>query len=434
MAKTNILTRGKKARAEQLALGGHLDEAEALYGAVCKVDPLDAEALVKLAIVQSRLGRHAKAEAHVRRAVLLAPKMQFAREVLATILQHRSKADEATAVLESAVAAAPHSSEKLLTLGRLLEKQGRMQEAFAHYHQALDLQHETPYVLAKRAELMEREGRVDEASRIVDRGLAAEPRHPELNLVAARLERRAGNEAAAVVRLEALLSRPLADDAAADARILLAQLHDRIGNVDRVIPLLVEGRRRVAQLTDPGGRDADRFLARIAAWRNWLSPHLPASVEPSSQPADGPSDAPIFVIGFLRSGTTLLEQVLDSHPNLQALNEKPMGPVVEQAFVEMTGGGSHALSGLTAAQAAALRAVYWGEAARHCTRQAGTRLVDKEPLNLIRAPLLWRIFPEARFVLTLRHPCDVTLACLMQNFGHANIMSAFADLDSMATL
>jgi len=429
MRKKNILTKGKKAKAEQLALSNHLVEAGVLFASVCKTDPLDVEAWVKLAVIRCRLGQYAEAESCARRALRLEPNLAFAQQTLATILQYQGKAEDASAVLESGLAQRPNSSERLLNLAAMREKQGRVEEEFKLYHHALALQPDTPYVLSKKGDLLEKEGRLAEAEEIVARGLAREPGHPELNLVVARLNRRAGRHAEAAARLEAVLHRPMSSDTGADIHILLGQLNDLLGKTSKVLPHLLEGKRRLALDMDPNGEVRRRFLDWVATNRAWLSERLLAL--PQSAPAS-PEETPIFVIGFPRSGTTLLEQVLDSHPRLQGLNEKPMGELMEDAFCTITQGKPDALASLSEEQIDSLRQVYWQEAARHGERQADTLLVDKQPLNIIRVPLLWRVFPRARFILTIRHPCDVVLGCLMQKFGFNNLMSAFATLESTA--
>lgn len=430
MAKKNILTKGKKAKAEQLALAHQLVEAEALFASVCKIDPMDAEAWVKRGVIQCRLGRYAEAESHVRRSLLLAPSLSFAREALATILQYQGKAAEASVLLQKALEERPDSAQSLADLASLRENQGRVEEAFALYHQALDLQPETPYVLAKRGELLEKEGRVEEADAVIARGLACEPHSPDLNLMAAKLERRRGKSAEAVVRLEGMLHLPMSRDALAEVHILLGQLHDLLGNADVVLTHLIKGKRLVSAEADPDGSGCVRFLDRIENIQAWARD----CTEIASHAEFSAQEAPVFLIGFLRSGTTLLEQILDSHPRVQALNEKPMAAVMEREFIKIAQGKPGALKDLSVNQLRELHQAYWGEAALHCDRQQDTFLVDKQPLNIVRVPLLWRAFPQSPFILAVRHPCDVVLGCLMQKFGYNNVMSGFADLESIALL
>jgi len=431
MAKKNILTKGKKIQAEQLALDNRWEEAQALYASICKADPMDAEAWAKMGATRFRLGQHNEAESCARRALLLAPKLSFARQTLATILQHQGKLDEASSILQGSLAQQPNSSEALVNLARLRENQGRQKEAFDLYHQALDLQPESPYVLAKRGELLEKEGRLAEAETTLARGLAQTPGSPILNLAAARLDRRSNRHAEAAARLEAVLHQPMPQDLGMEIHLLLGQLHDRLGNTDKVLPHLLEGKRRMALVADPDGSSRTRFLARCDTARACLSDRLQHSSQkqPSSQ-----NDAPVFLIGFPRSGTTLLEQILDSHPGLQTLDEKPMAEVMERAFLDMPPSGPDALADLSDAQITTLRRIYFDEAAHHVARQPNTLLVDKLPLNIVRVPLLWRVFPEARFILAIRHPCDVTLSCLMQSFGINDAMAGFDSLENVAEI
>ena len=431
MAKKNILTQGKKIQAERLALDNRWEEAQALYASVCKADPTDAEAWVKLGATRFRLGRYDEAESCARRALLLAPNLAFARQTLATVLQHQGKLDEASNILQGSLAQRPNSPEVLVGLARLREMQGRVKEAFDLYHLALDLQPDSPYVLAKRGELLEKEGRLLEAEETIARGVAQMPGSPILNLAAARLDRRMGRHAEAAARLETVLGQPMPQDLGMEIHLLLGQLHDRLGNTNKVLPHLLEGKRRMALTTDPDGSGRARFLVRCDTARAWVTDRLVASsqAEPSSH-----DETPVFLIGFPRSGTTLLEQVLDSHPRLQTLDEKPMAEVMERTFLEMTGSGSDALADLDQEQIATLRQAYFDEAARHVVRQPGTLLVDKMPLNIVRVPLLWRVFPEARFILAIRHPCDVTLSCLMQSFGINDAMVGFVSLENVAEI
>lgn len=430
MAKKNVLTAGKKLKAEQAAHAGNLDQAHTLFASICKLDPTDADAWAKLGALRFRLGRYDEAESCARRALLLSPKLTFAQQTLATVLQHKGKPDEASSILQNALAQSPQSPESLIDLARLREKQGLVQEAFELYHQALNLRPDSPYVLAKRGELFEKEGRLVEAEECIARGLAQMPNSPILNLSAARLDRRMGRHAEAAARLEAVIDQPLTQDLGMEIHLLLGQIYDRLGNTNKALPHSIEGKHRMALRSDPDGSSRARFLAKCGTARSWLTDRLVAS----SRAAPQPYEAPVFLIGFPRSGTTLLEQILDSHPRLQTLDEKPMVEVLKRAFLEMAGNRTDALADLTDDQIFELRKIYWEEAARHVIRRPGTMLVDKLPLNIVDVPLLWRIFPEARFILAIRHPCDVTLSCLMQNFGVNDAMVGFISLEGVATI
>lgn len=410
---------------------GKVEEAVAGYREAIRLQPdyPDAHYLLGNALMETG-GLH-EAEAHLRRAISLRPDFFGALSDLGAILLMMGRVDEAPAILQRALALRPESPEALANLASLLERDERVEEALALYRRALRAQPDSLDVLAKQAELLEKTGRLAEAADAIERGLAREPGHPVLNLVAARLDRREGRYAGAAARLEAALSRQMPQDASGNIHLLLGQLYDRMGQTEKVLDHLAEGKRRTASAADPGGASRLRFMRKIDTAKTWLNDRLIAAA--GAHPAS-PVDMPVFLIGFPRSGTTLLEQVLGSHPALQTMEEKPAAAAMEQAFLAMTGGGADALADLGQGQIATLRQAYFDEAARHVKRQPGTLLVDKLPLNTVRVPLLWRVFPEARFILAIRHPCDVTLSCLMQNFGANDAMAGFVSLEGVTEI
>lgn len=216
---------------------------------------------------------------------------------------------------------------------------------------------------------------------------------------------------------------------AGEVQVLLGQLHDRLGDASKAFPLFVEGKRRLAMANRSGEADASRYLDSIRSASHYLSSRL---VESAAGEADSADDAPVFLVGFPRSGTTLLEQILDCHPALQTLEEKPAAAAMEKVFLSWVGERIEGLADLDPGQVSDLRQAYFAEVGRHVERRSGTTLVDKLPLNLVRVPLIWRVFPNARFIFALRHPCDVCLSCFMQNFSVNDAMASFFSLESTA--
>jgi hypothetical protein len=154
------------------------------------------------------------------------------------------------------------------------------------------------------------------------------------------------------------------------------------------------------------------------------------------QAADVPDeqDSPVFLLGFPRSGTTLLEQILGAHSGLAAMEEES---VIAQlgAQLELEEEDYLAQLGqLPEAQLEELREQYFRLASQHTSLQAGQRLLDKFPLNTIHLPLIQRLFPRAKLVLALRHPCDVVLSCFMQEFELNDAMVHFTSLSETTDL
>ncbi|HET7930584.1 MAG TPA: sulfotransferase [Rhodanobacteraceae bacterium] len=152
------------------------------------------------------------------------------------------------------------------------------------------------------------------------------------------------------------------------------------------------------------------------------------------RPLRGPSalQSPVFVIGFPRSGTTMLEQMLDAHPDFRSMDERGF---IYQLIERMEHAGQRYpadLASLTQEDAEQLRAVYWRLVGHTLPDLGQRRLVDKNPLNMLCLPLILRLFPEARIILCLRHPCDVLLSCCMQAFRSPAFMVMCSTLPRLA--
>jgi tetratricopeptide (TPR) repeat protein len=162
---------------------------------------------------------------------------------------------------------------------------------------------------------------------------------------------------------------------------------------------------------------ARRLALTTAEWMaSWAAPRL--------QP-DGRS--PVFLVGFPRSGTTLLDTMLMGHPDIQVLEERRA-----LARLETEIGGLGGIAQLDTAGVRAAQGRYFEIVSEYADVGPGALLIDKAPLALNRAVLVHRLFPDARFILVLRHPADVILSCFMTAFALNPPMANFLRLDTAA--
>jgi hypothetical protein len=117
------------------------------------------------------------------------------------------------------------------------------------------------------------------------------------------------------------------------------------------------------------------------------------------------------------------------HPGIEVLEEEP---TLMSAMVAL--GGFDAIPGATADQVKAARDAYFKTARSRTPLEPGKLLVDKNPLATNNLPIIRRLFPDARIILALRHPCDVVLSCYITNFKPNNAMASFLQLDTAAEL
>jgi Flp pilus assembly protein TadD len=263
----------------------------------------------------------------------------------------------------------------------------------------------------------------------LDRDALTLPQRIEFDFARATLAERSGNHAVARELLES--AGPLNDDDYAHY-FALAKCCDKLGDGAATMQALAQAHaRQTAQLkaVNPANYSAQASalpatVVRTDAeqYRRW-----PVYRAPQAQ------DSPVFVVGFPRSGTTLLEQMLDAHPRLQSMDENP--------FFDRLAGKLRAhdprilddLSVLRQYDCDELRKRYRVMAAAKVAIRADAQLVDKNPLNLLWLPFIHRLFPNAKYILCLRHPCDVLLSCYMQNFRSGLLAAACENLPRLAT-
>jgi hypothetical protein len=143
--------------------------------------------------------------------------------------------------------------------------------------------------------------------------------------------------------------------------------------------------------------------------------------------------AHIFMVGFPRSGTTLLEQVLGSHPAVVTSNEKPTLDDSTREFLR-TPGDVKRLAALRGAGLHQYRDAYWQRVREHGIAVAGRVFIDKQPYHTLQLPLILRLFPAAKIVFSVRDPRDVVLSCFRRRFLMSAPNFQFLTLDGAASL
>jgi hypothetical protein len=149
---------------------------------------------------------------------------------------------------------------------------------------------------------------------------------------------------------------------------------------------------------------------------------------PINSITEQPDLVPVFLVGFPRSGTTLLDTILRSHSNIDVVEEQPLVSSA-QAFVKKIGYPELAQV-LPKEVISGARKAYITELDKHREPTDNKSiLIDKLPLNIVQIPLIQQLYPRAKFILALRHPLDTILSCWMQNFKLNSAMANMVDLD-----
>jgi Tfp pilus assembly protein PilF len=316
-------------------------------------------------------------------------------------------------VWQRALGLAPRNADLIGMVGHQYQGMRRPEKALACFAQAAAADPRAVNPRISRAVLCEKSHRLEEARAAVEECLAIDPKDDQARYFAAVLDRREGKLETAENRLRDLMaSEPRHPFVRYACRYELAQILDRHGQGDEAMRFLGEAKQIVRSLTDTsvllqgydqGAERVRRFTQSLpkTILRTWADQFPQDKREPIPPLA--------FLGGHPRSGTTLLEQVLDAHPGVAGLDEPT-------AFLDVLEPEFHKSKELSIARLNTLRRLYTQALLREVgSAGAGKLLLDKNPSPTARLPLWLKVFPELRVLIALRDPRDVVLSCYFQN-------------------
>jgi tetratricopeptide (TPR) repeat protein len=446
----------QRLRAEILKKQGREQESIWKYEDLVLAHPDDFDGWNNLGNAKHGVGDFDGAMIALHRAREIDPTSSLVHTNIGRLLISMDRNQEACMMLEKAALLTPNDPAPLLELGRVLTSMDHAGNALRALGTAArlnpkdpnifvaigiafsdlsdQLQAERAFRFAVQADpdfapaylnlgiLLEKANRVDELETLVASARARKLAGNEIDYLDALLLSRKGDpqkalELARTVRPGAIHSASLYQ--------FIGQLADKIGDVDGAYAAYEDMNR--AQAESPLGVAVDRsaYQRAIAG----LTVKTTADWYASWPTADVPSglQSPVFLVGFPRSGTTLLDTILMGHSGTHVLEEIPIIETISKQV-----GDFDNIAALGKDDIADLRALYFAELEKASPPPADAMVIDKNPLSMIRMPLIHRLFPDAKIILAMRHPCDVVLSNFMQNFKPTEAMASFLDLPNAA--
>jgi tetratricopeptide (TPR) repeat protein len=349
---------------------GRLEAARSQLHTALALSPKNADAMFNMGNLRMALGRHADAENYFRRAAAMQQTDPLIRSQLGESLAHQSLLDKSRTEFDKVLKANPRFAPALAGLATVERLAGRFVEAEQLYRRALEVDPRLPAALVGLS--VSRRMRPDDAQWLAD-----------------------------TEQLAANTESPLDE---ASLRFALGKGYDDLGRYAQAFSNYERGNLLLKPLAKPyDAREYSRFV-------NDMSCVYTPEVIKEATAGGSSSTTPVFVVGMPRSGTSLVEQILASHPAVAGIGE------LEFWTDELRSDATRIRRELLPAQVRQKMAANYLHVLKSRHPEAG-HVVDKTPVNADYLGLIHSVFPDARILYVRRDPIDTCLSCYFQNFA-----------------
>ena len=477
---------------------GNFEKAEFFLRKSLEISPKDINTLVNLGCVLKDLGNSKQAEKFLRDALEINPKFDSALVNLGAVLNELGKIDEGEQFLKKALKINPNSPMALNNLGNILSKKNKNKEAELVYRKAIELKSDFFLAYDNLGSLLSKQGNLIEAEKFIEKAINYNPKFElayvnlgsikidldklleaeELFLTAIqinenynyayrnlfRLYEKTNNIKKLKNKLKTLKENKsiVYEKLLFQARIFfrekdyikakksIDQVSDEwINNTDHQTNLLYWSYK--AFIEEKVGNYDEAFKCfensqlnlkyenfNPKVFQNYIYTYRKNLdnknfvIENNSLKEN--KFSPVFLIGFPRSGTTLLDTILRSHPEIDVVEEKPLINSVEEVIKLKFKYSLDELHKLNKKDLEVLRNHYLEILKNNCENKNAKILIDKFPFQTVCLPLINLLFPNSKIIFTHRNPYDTVLSCFQQAFEPNNAMSNFRSIDSASLI
>ncbi len=379
--------------------------------------PDDVTLLQRVGVLSAQLGDFEKGFRCLEHALELSPGDSQTITMLGWAHRRAGDSDAARKHFEDMVAQHPQAPVAHVNFGDFLLGEGDNAGARSSYERALAIDPDFLTALVNLASLGEREHKFDDAKPYAERAVAIAPDNGAANINLARIDLRQGRPREAADRMHNLLGRAQLSDADIAAGFyVIGEAMDKLGEYDHAFYTFALANDTLYKqygetITSMNSVLVPESLDKIQ--RFFENEDVSAWTPPVAN--DGPS--PVFLLGFARSGTTLLDQILSAHSAIETLEEKENFRQIRNEII-LPADGLESLRTMTPDDINRYREMYWAHVREgHNIDLKKGLFIDKMPLNTMLLGLIYRIFPDAKIIFALRDPRDVVLSCFQQRFN-----------------
>jgi tetratricopeptide (TPR) repeat protein len=396
------------AQGNQCMARGAYPEAIEVFNDLLERDPHHAIALNNIGTALSKLGRYQDAENCYRSAIRVRPDFVDAYNNLGMVLRWQGHFVDSERSLRQALKLNPSQMDARINLGITLMMLSRFREATGHFKKVLKVRPRNAEALFGMGQIAGMEGRFDESEKTLKRALEVNPKMPVAWAALSSLRKMTPSDDAWLRSAEGIVTSEIPPIEAATLHFAIGKYHDDVGHFAQAFKSYKDANellKSISESYDPEARTAfvDDMI-RLHSRENIAA--MPGGTSASMKP--------VFVVGMARSGTSLTEQIIASHPQAKGAGE------LEYWSTVMRDHEAAILQGRFSSDEPAKKVVAENYL-RTLEDVSGTalRVVDKAPINSDYLGVIHSIFPKARIIYMQRDPIDTCLSCYFQNFSLA---------------
>ena len=403
------------------------------YKKAISIDSNYAEANYNMGFALSSINKPEEAIVAYNNAISIKPNYSEAYCNLGNAYKEIGKLNEAIDFYRNAISINPKYAQVYNNLGKVFQEQDKLELAMEAYKKATSLKLEYSEAWTNGAEALEKWNKLDELDdwlKQAHKNLKIVP--SDISYFQSKFLWRIKKRKEALKLISTINFKTVSENRKQGFLNLKAKCFESSQNFSKAYDCFLEMNLLAKKSNTYLNSNSDKFFANTKNQLEQLKLKLTSRATDSED--NGETISPIFLVGFPRSGTTLMDTILRSHSKIEVLEEKPT-VVAAKAAIRKNGYNEIHNKVFSIDIISEARSSYIKEFRKHIkSSDTNSVYIDKLPLNLIEVPLINQLFPSAKFILALRHPFDTILSCWMQDFEINAAMANMVDLDRIVDL
>lgn len=412
---------------------GRLEDAVVAFKKVISLSPQHVEAYNNVAATLQKQGKLEEAIKAFKKAISIKPDYAEAYYNMASTFEEKGELEQAVISYRKSISLKPGYADAYFNMASALEKQGKLKDSLNAYSKTLELNPDYSDAWSNGARVLENWNDLEHLEVWLQNAAnACKILPPRIQFFQAKLLTRNKQFEKASKVIETIEFSRFPDDLKKEFLKLEAQCFEALEEFDKAYISFSKMNALVKESSEYLRCDPDNYIQDAKDQLSKLNSRpIPNFL---NYQTEIPDSDPVFLVGFPRSGTTLLDTILRSHSSIEVVEEQPTTKVAQTFIYENF--SSDIVNQLVPLEiVAGARKAYREELSKHLNDvNSGSVIIDKLPLNLLKTPLIKNLYPRAKFILALRHPMDTILSCWMQNFKLNPAMAVMADLEKTVDL